>query len=223
MYNANIPDDRELPSTKKLVKSTIIAAAVASALLVTVVMPAEYGIDPTGIGKATGLKTMGEIKTSLAEEAAREKMTAADVNQLVSTAQPLAQVMQQEQAPTATVSAPAEQPAELVSAQQRNDEMKVTLAPNEGTEIKVTLKKGEKVNYKWFSSGGKANFDNHGDSKEANIDYHGYGKGSKVSDEGVIEAAFDGHHGWFWRNRTAETITVTLQTVGAYTDIKHMK
>lgn len=210
MYNANIPDDRELPSTKKLVKSTIIAAVVASVLLVTVVMPAEYGIDPTGIGKVTGLKTMGEIKMSLAEEAAREKVAAADVAKL----QPVS---------VAEADVPASQPSAPVSAKERSDEMKVTLAPNEGTEIKVTLKKGEKVNYKWFSSGGKANFDNHADSKELNIDYHGYGKGSKVSDEGVIEAAFDGHHGWFWRNRTAETITVTLQTVGAYTDIKHMK
>jgi hypothetical protein len=41
--------------------------------------------------------------------------------------------------------------------------------------------------------------------------------------EGVIVAAFNGQHGWFWRNRTSQTITVTLQTVGEYTDIKHLK
>jgi hypothetical protein len=39
----------------------------------------------------------------------------------------------------------------------------------------------------------------------------------------VIEAAFDGHHGWYWKNRTRGTMTVTLQTNGEYTDIKHMK
>ncbi|SSR50014.1 Uncharacterised protein [Acinetobacter baumannii] len=68
MYNTQIPQDVELPSTKKLVKSTIIAAVSAAVVLVTVVMPAEYNIDPTGVGKVLGLTTMGEIKQSLAQE-----------------------------------------------------------------------------------------------------------------------------------------------------------
>ena len=67
MYNTNIPSDRELPSTSKLIKSTMLAAIAAGILLVTVVMPSEYGIDPTGVGEITGLKRMGEIKTSLAK------------------------------------------------------------------------------------------------------------------------------------------------------------
>ena len=60
-------------------------------------------------------------------------------------------------------------------------------------------------------------------SKALSIDYHGYEKGSEQTKEGVIEAAFDGNHGWFWRNRTSETITVTLKTSGEYTEIKEMK
>ena len=69
MYNSNNVEDSELPSTGKLIKSTILAAVAAGVLLVTVVMPAEYGIDPTGIGNALGLKKMGDIKVSLSEEA----------------------------------------------------------------------------------------------------------------------------------------------------------
>ncbi|MBN0105889.1 ABC transporter permease subunit, partial [Pseudomonas aeruginosa] len=46
-----------------------VAAIVALTLLITVVMPSEYGIDPTGVGRLLGLKQMGEIKTQLAEEA----------------------------------------------------------------------------------------------------------------------------------------------------------
>lgn len=68
MYNAEIPKDVELPSSKKLLKSTAIAAVSAIVVLVTCVMPAEYAIDPTGIGKVLGLSKMGEIKQSLAEE-----------------------------------------------------------------------------------------------------------------------------------------------------------
>ncbi len=196
MYNTNIPIDRELPSGKKLLKSTILAAATAAVLLVTVVMPAEYGIDPTGIGKIIGLTSMGKIKMELAEESARQK--------------PATEVLEQAAPSSAAV-------------QQRSDEMKVTLAPGQSTEIKVSLQKGEKVNYKWFSSGGKVQFDNHGDSAQANVNHHGYGKGTKANDEGVIEAAFNGQHGWYWKNRGSESLTITLQTTGPYTEIKHLK
>lgn len=69
MYNANKPTNEDLPSTGKLIKSTILAAIAAGVLLVTVVMPSEYGIDPTGVGKILRLTDMGEIKTELAQEA----------------------------------------------------------------------------------------------------------------------------------------------------------
>ena len=73
MSKSNMPTDRELPSTNKLIKSTILAAAIAGVLLITVVMPAEYGIDPTGIGNVIGLKKMGEIRVSLAKEEAADQ------------------------------------------------------------------------------------------------------------------------------------------------------
>lgn len=72
MYNSNMPTNEELPSTGQLIKSTVLAAITAGVLLVTVVMPSEYGIDPTGVGQMLGLSEMGEIKTSLAEEAAAD-------------------------------------------------------------------------------------------------------------------------------------------------------
>ena len=226
MYNSNIPGDRELPSTGKLFKSTIMAAITACVLLVTVVMPAEYGIDPTGIGNAIGLKRMGEIKMSLAAEAAADEQAAAQT-----AAAPLAEVPVAAPAPVAApVAVAAVQPVQETppapqepSAALRSDEMQVTLAPDEGTEIKVSLSEGQKVEYSWTTDGGKANFDVHGDSKVLKIDYHNYEKGADQTKSGEIIAAFDGSHGWFWRNRTKEPLTVTLKATGEYTDIKHMK
>jgi len=29
-------------------------------------------------------------------------------------------------------------------------------------------------------------------------------------------------HGWFWRNRTSESLTVTLRTSGQYTELKEI-
>lgn len=209
MYNANIPADRELPPTGKLIKSTLLAIATAGVLLVTVVMPAEYGIDPTGVGNAIGLKKMGEIKTSLAQEAAAEE-TAADEakTQILKTETVLPKTQSLELQPSITLP---------------SNELSVTLAPDEGTEIKALMRKGAIVSYEWWTDGGKANFDVHADSRKLKINYHNYSKGSEVRKSGEIIAAFDGSHGWFWRNRTNKNITITLKTQGDYSSIKHMK
>lgn len=207
MYNSNVPDSRELPSTKKLLKSTVLAAIVSVVILVTVVMPAEYGIDPTGIGNMIGLKRMGEIKVSLAEEAAADQAADALAAAAPSVVTP--------------VVITAEAASTISATPAKNDEIKITLAPDQGTEIKVTMAKGDKVQYAWQTDGGKANFDVHGDSKALGIKYHPYLKGSEQAKESVLVAAFDGSHGWFWRNRTSTPMTITLQTNGQYTSIKH--
>ncbi|MCF5038457.1 transmembrane anchor protein, partial [Pseudomonas lactis] len=69
MFNTPLPTVNELPTTRKLVRSTVIAMLVAAGLLVTVVMPSEYAIDPTGVGRTLGLTQMGELKITLAQEA----------------------------------------------------------------------------------------------------------------------------------------------------------
>ena len=74
MFNAEKPSLDELPTSAQLIRSTAIAAVSAVAILVTVVLPAEYNIDPTGIGGALGLAEMGEIKTQLAEEAEADRL-----------------------------------------------------------------------------------------------------------------------------------------------------
>ncbi len=83
---------------------------------------------------------------------------------------------------------------------------------------------GARVSFTWSTDRGVVNYDTHADSKNPKRDYHGYEKGSKVpSQEGVLVAAFDGMHGWFWRNRGTEPLTVTLRTTGVYSEIKEVK
>ncbi|WP_419900803.1 hypothetical protein [Roseomonas sp. USHLN139] len=72
MYNNQMPSQDDLPSSEQLRVSTFFAAGVAAILLVFVVLPADYGVDPTRVGRLLGLTEMGEIKTQLAEEAAAD-------------------------------------------------------------------------------------------------------------------------------------------------------
>lgn len=105
-----------------------------------------------------------------------------------------------------------------VSNGQWRDEIPFTLAPGEGTEIKMKMAAGDKTEYSWVVTGGDVNFDTHGDAPGQAISYE---KGRGVaSDEGVLEAAFTGNHGWFWRNRGQSDVQVVLRTRGNYSTIK---
>ena len=205
MYNSDLPTRAELPSSKQLLRSTVIALIVATALLVTVVLPSEYGIDPTRIGRVLGLTKMGEIKTQLANEAARD--------QAVDVAQP---------APGKTEAVPSVPiRAAQNEAAPKTDELTVTLKPGEGAEIKLAMTKGAKARYEWTSAGGRVNHDTHADGPGgAN---HSYSKAREVeADSGELTAPFDGNHGWFWRNRSGSEVIVTLKVSGEYSNIKRV-
>jgi hypothetical protein len=202
MYNGKTPDPSELPSSAQLIRSTLIALVAAIAILVTIVLPAEYGIDPTGVGRALGLAEMGEIKTQLAEEAERDR--------LMDQAAPPKPGASLAQAVFAFVFGGPAAAQEAVRA----DETRLTLAPGEGAEIKLTMAKGAAVRFSWTVEGGVVNYDMHGDGGGGEVSYQ---KGRAVpGQEGVLEAAFDGRHGWFWRNRGSAPVMVILRTEGAY-------
>jgi len=216
MYNTDLPAREELPSSSKLIRSTLIAAIVALTLLVTIILPAEYGTDPIGVGRLLGLTQMGEIKMSLAKEASRPDETTAIPSSKVqaevigSSVKPLSSEIQASLSPNK--SEPSLAPSGL--SHQRI----FTLKSGDATEIKLRMKKGASVSFEWTTKGGNVNFDTHGDSSE--IDYHGYGKGRQVAgDNGELVAAFDGNHGWFWRNRSGNDVTITLRTKGNYLSI----
>src|SRR5829696_7892760 len=107
------------PSSRALLRSTIIAAVTAAILLVTVVLPAEYGFDPTRIGGILGLTEMGRIKMALAQEAgsAHAGATAA--------------------APEDVTAAGAEDASGKTPP--RSDQTTITLRPDEGREVKLIM------------------------------------------------------------------------------------
>lgn len=209
MYNSNIPSRAELPSSRQLLRSTAIAAAVACVLLITVVFPAEYGKDWTGIGRVLGLTRMGEIKAELAKEAAAD--AAADASAVIPSA-----VAATPPAATPVVTS-ATAPDASSSASWR-DELTFTLTPGQGIEIKLVMKEGEKATYAWTVEGGVVNHDTHGDDGGRSISYV---KGHGVpADTGELVAAFSGNHGWFWRNRGKQDVRLVLRTGGQYSELK---
>jgi hypothetical protein len=209
MYNSDTPSRAELPTSKQLLRSTILATISALVLLVVIVLPSEYGIDPTGVGKVLRLTEMGDIKQQLSAEAAADAAAAAPTAQSPAIGIP------------GVAMANAAEPAQAAAPKiEWRDEILFTLTPGEGTEIKMKMAGGSKAQFSWVVEGGKVNFDTHGDAPGKSISYE---KGRGVpSDDGVLEAAFTGNHGWFWRNRGKSDVKIILRTRGDYRDIKRM-
>ena len=86
------------------------------------------------------------------------------------------------------------------------------------------MKSGAKFTYAWTVEGGTVNHDTHGEPHTNPDATHSYSKGRSVSgDQGTLQAAFDGNHGWFWRNRGSKDVTVKLTANGDYGSLKRMK
>lgn len=182
-----------LPSTQALLKATFIALAIGALVLVTTVLPAEYGIDPTGLGSRMGLTALSNAT------AAEAPSVAVPAGNLLASA------------------APALSPVWRSPTAYRNDSLAVTLQPGEGAEIKARMAAGDRFVFSWKAEGGSVSFDMHGEPPNAGDTFSSYWKGLNQSQgNGEFVAPFVGTHGWYWRNRGAAPVTVTVSTSGFY-------
>lgn len=185
------PPPADLPSSADLARATIGAALAAAALLVVVVLPAEYGIDPTGIGPVLGLyrEPAAEPEPLPASSAAGAGTSAGGAGSLFTSPTPY-----------------------------RSDEMSITLAAGEGAEIKAQMAAGERLVYSWTATGNGVDVDMHGEAADGTGGDRSYQTGEfQTSGHGAFEAPMAGNHGWFWQNLNDDPVTVTVKTAGFYT------
>jgi hypothetical protein len=188
----NPQTQEELPSKRKLLTASGIALLIATVILVTAVLPAEYGIDPLGAGAALGLLSLS---------------TAASGPEIA--------------LPTPSEAAAAtpvqEGPIAHYAAEYKVDTTEFVLGPYEYIEYKYHLERGASMLFTWTASSNVIH-DMHGEHdggpSGVAVDFD---KRSKRQDHGTFTAPFSGIHGWYWENPGAETITVKLTTAGFYT------
>jgi hypothetical protein len=206
MNNAPKPNLEDLPTKAQLFRSSVIAGIGAVVILVTIYLPAEHAIDPTGVGRVLGLTEMGEIKLELAAEAEADRLLDEQLGQ------------DQSSSVLDAVFGLFVGTAHAQEAQEVwRDEVTFTLEPGASAEVKMTMEAGNVVEYAWTATGGRVNFDLHAHGGGESIDYE-RGRG-ETAGEGSIEAPFAGNHGWFWRNRDSTAITITIQLRGDYSEI----
>lgn len=191
--------EKTAPSKKSLLKATVGAAVVAAVITVSFILPAEYGIDPTGIGKLTGLTLIAEAGKAEAEVQEVQPAPATEGNLLAG----------------AGASPVSKQDTEL-----KSKTMALTLAPGKGAELKAKMLKGQTVVFSWASNAQPLLVDMHGEEVNAKTDeYTSYWlERAQSAGRGNFVAPFDGTHGWYWKNKGTEPVTVTITIHGFFAD-----
>lgn len=184
-------------SPRTLLRAGLGAVAASVLVLTLFVLPAEYGIDPTGVGRALGLTKLAGSTGEAAKPA-----------------------------PIAPVAAPAAHgtptPADIAkSTAMRNDRQELILPPHSGAEVKAHMAQGDHFIFRWQATGGQVRFDMHGEQPNAKEgEFSSYWKAKDLdSAQGAFKAPFTGTHGWYFRNRGDTPVTVVVETAGFYQDL----
>lgn len=214
----SITASQPLPSTARLLKATAVAVIVAGVLLITTVLPAEYGIDPTGIGSRLGLDVLAPSAS-----AAEAPVSVAPAPTAVTT---------QNDAANAALAAKTEaafgkqegqsldaHAVSLRTGNFRRDTFSVTLPPGKGAEVKMALKSGDGVVFHWTANADVA-LDMHGERPDAKGTWTSYAvETAQREASGAFIAPFEGSHGWYWKNRGTEPVTVNIEVAGFQPDL----
>jgi len=204
MENTNVAATED-PSKQKVLQAAVVALLVAIAILFTVVLPAEYGVDPLGTGAALGL-------TGLAATGAVEAPIPAATS------------------PTSVAEGTSVSVIKGVFVPQPSgykvDSREIKLESGEGMEIKYYLPQGAGMVYSWTSNEKLfSEFHAEPDTKPAGASedyYESYEKddqAGKTESHGTFTAPSSGIHGWFWENQSGAPATIKLFTAGFYESI----
>ena len=201
--------DWQAPSGKRIALSVVVALVIAAVVLVVAVLPAEYGIDPTGIGRVLGLD---ELKAPTSRTI--------EVKDVIGGNERVREV----EIPAFNEPVPLPNPAvhQVEDRAIQTRTLMLTLQPDQETEIKTVLRASKVIVYHWQTDGGLVYCDLHGHDPAAGQEFFvRYREDQEGATEatGSLVAPFDGEHGWYWLNIHDGPVTITLTVTGFFDDI----
>jgi hypothetical protein len=201
------PYETQPPSTKRLAISSVVAIAGAAIALVAVVLPAEYGIDPTGFGRALGLTAINapartiEIADVIGGNENYREVEIPEFGQPVPLPNPAVHQDEAEPPKTRTLA--------------------VSIPPEKETEIKLVMQTSKMIEYAWRVDRGSVYTDFHGHDPAAGNEYFVRYKEQQegTGNNGSLVAPFAGEHGWYWLNYNEFPVVVTVTISGYFDDV----
>ena len=195
-------------SKKRIGQATVVAAIVALIVLVTTVLPAEYGIDPTGIGEAFGLTVLSQPSRTI------EIIDVLGGNEGV----------REVEIPDFGDPVPLPNPGihQVEEQASRTDTVEIVIPVGGETEIKTVLRAGKVITYSWHVDQGLVYTDFHGHDPALGNDFwvrYKEDQEGSAGHHGSLVAPFDGEHGWYWVNLNDDPVTITLSVSGFYDEM----
>jgi hypothetical protein len=193
----------------QLLKSLIIALIIGAIVLLTAVLPAEYGIDPLGTGKLFGFSKLYQGNEQI------------ENNEIYSSLN-FKKIKMEKLGSPQSVPKPSEadnSPPE-VQYSVREDTIEVIVPAKKGIEYKFKSLKYGRTKYEWSTDKGIVYIDFHGEVKQENssknVFYESYTLAYSNNMAGTLTAPFEGKHGWYFRNETNQDIVVAIRLNGQY-------
>ncbi|MFO7326371.1 MAG: hypothetical protein DIU62_011720 [Pseudomonadota bacterium] len=197
---------------RNIIQWLIGSALVAAVLLFTIVLPAEYGYDPTGIGRALGLTQLSPRARAADAglDGVIEDLLAGNDDLDASAADP----MQPLPLPNPAIS-------QLEDTPPKTQMVRVRLDFDGRTEVKAVMKKAKAILYSWKVEGGEVYVDFHGHDPARGdgfwVRYEEAGQEQGITGRsGSLVAPFDGEHGWYWLNTSEGPVTIELTVTGYF-------
>lgn len=195
--------------------------AIATLIVVCFVLPAEFRIDPTGIGKLTGVIRLAGPKRVTAQELEGSGAPAANGGAPVAAGA----------ASGGAAAAAGGSGARYYDGGYRSDFVDIPLTvagspeQREELEYKVHMKAGATLTYSWTASGltnpEELYFDFHGEAPATKQGEEGtvveYRQATGAQSHGTLVAPFDGVFGWYLQNQSEKPLVVHLKISGFYT------
>ena len=207
----------QIAASRRTLFAILGAGLVGAGLLLTcVVLPAEYGIDPLGAGKAMGLTGLARASGKIGTEQTPAPVAAATI----------APVLQRGKVQSRWGESASVTGAFIPQAERfRFDSREIKLQPGEGMEIKYHMRKGAGLVYSWTASA-PVLYDFHGQpdvapaGAAADDDYfESYDRddvSGKSEFHGTLVAPSTGIQGWFWENTSGDTVKIKLVASGFF-------
>lgn len=198
--------------TKTIIKATFIALGIGIIIFITSVLPAEYGIDPTGLGQALGFS---KLYQSASDSTSNPPVA-------MVTQQPYKLLKMEDGGSPPDVGMPLEanNPAPEKQFDIREDTIMVNLQAGKGIEYKIDMLKYGKMKYEWATNSGTLFVDFHGEVKQPNppkdVYYDSYTVAFSNNMVGSFLAPFEGKHGWYFKNKTEKDIQIKIRLKGQY-------
>lgn len=202
--------EQPIVEKKKIVKATLFALTLGSIILISAVLPAEYGIDPTGAGKLLGFSKLHTVAKPVAKTPTKTKK------------RKLIKLENAGSGPKIPRPEEAASPAPDTQFPEREDSIQVTVPANKGIEYKVDMLKYGTMTYEWSSEYTTLYFDFHGEVKQAkkvkpeDVFFESYTIAYADNMVGTFLSPFEGKHGWYFRNKTNKDVIVTIRLKGQY-------